>query len=71
MGNIFSTQDQAAAAIAAVGIPVFAWKGENRRRILVVYRANHFKRWQPWDANMILDDGGDVTYIVHENIQKC
>ena len=39
--NIFSTQDQAAAAIAAENIPVFAWKGETEERVLVVYRSNH------------------------------
>ena len=64
--NIFSTQDQAAAAIAAVGIPVFAWKGETEEEFWWCIEQTILKDGKPWDANMILDDGGDVTYIVHE-----
>jgi len=64
--NIFSTQDQAAAAIAAAGIPVFAWKGETEEEFWWCIEQTVLKDGQPWDANMILDDGGDVTWIVHE-----
>lgn len=64
--NIFSTQDHAAAAIAAAAIPVFAWKGETEEEY----------RWcieqtlvgpDGWRPNMLLDDGGDLTAIVHED----
>lgn len=63
--NIYSTQDHAAAAIAAVGVPVFAWKGETEKEYewcieQTLIGPDH---WQP---NMILDDGGDLTLIVHE-----
>lgn len=69
--NIFSTQDHAAAAIAAAGIPVFAWKGETeeeyewclRQQIHVGGEASG----QLWDANLILDDGGDLTALVHND----
>jgi len=64
--NIFSTQDHAAAAIAAAGIPVFAWKGETEEEFWWCIEQTILKDGKPWDANMILDDGGDVTYIVHE-----
>ena len=64
--NIFSTQDQAAAAIAAAGVPVFAWKGETEEEFWWCIEQTVLKDGKPWDANMILDDGGDVTYIVHE-----
>ncbi len=62
--NIFSTQDQAAAAIAATGVPVFAWKGETDEEYdwcieQTIFGANG------WTPNMILDDGGDLTLIVH------
>ena len=63
--NIYSTVDHAAAAIAAKDIPVFAWKGETEEEyewcIRQVIEGN--KNWQP---NMILDDGGDLTKIIHE-----
>ncbi|MBF0422795.1 MAG: adenosylhomocysteinase [Magnetococcales bacterium] len=62
--NIFSTQDQAAAAMAAAGIPVFAWKGETEEEfwwcIEQTIRGPH-----GWTPNMILDDGGDLTLIMH------
>ncbi|MGE3974512.1 MAG: adenosylhomocysteinase [Bdellovibrionales bacterium] len=63
--NIFSTQDHAAVAIAAAGIPVFAWKGET------VDEANWcieqtITGWGPEGYNMILDDGGDLTNMMHE-----
>jgi adenosylhomocysteinase len=64
--NIFSTQDQAAAAIAAAGVPVFAWKGETEEEFWWCIEQTKLKDGKPWDANMILDDGGDVTYLVHE-----
>ncbi|WP_437881993.1 adenosylhomocysteinase [Pseudomonas sp. LRF_L74] len=64
--NIFSTQDQAAAAIAAAGIPVFAWKGETEAEYEWCIEQTILKDGQPWDANMVLDDGGDLTQILHE-----
>lgn len=63
--NIFSTQDHAAAAIAAAGIPVFAWKGETEEEYEWCLEQTCLKDGQPWDANMILDDGGDVTLLIH------
>ena len=65
--NIFSTQDHAAAAIAASGVPVFAWKGETEEEFLWCIRQTIEKDGHPWDANMILDDGGDLTAMVHED----
>lgn len=64
--NIFSTQDQAAAAIAAAGIPVFAWKGETEQEYEWCIEQTILKDGQPWDANMVLDDGGDLTAILHD-----
>ncbi|GAB3376811.1 adenosylhomocysteinase [Spongiibacter taiwanensis] len=64
--NIFSTQDHAAAAIAAAGIPVFAWKGETEEEFWWCIEQTIVKDGQPWDANMILDDGGDLTLVLHE-----
>ena len=64
--NIFSTQDHAAAAIAAAGVPVFAWKGETEEEFWWCIEQTINKDGKPWAANMILDDGGDVTQIVHE-----
>jgi adenosylhomocysteinase len=66
--NIFSTQDHAAAAIAAAGIPVFAWKGETEQEFLWCIEQTILAEKDgstPWDANMILDDGGDLTEMVH------
>ncbi len=63
--NIFSTQDQAAAAIAAAGIPVFAWKGETEEEYVWCLEQTILKDGKPWDANMILDDGGDLTELIH------
>ena len=66
--NIFSTQDHAAAAIAAAGIPVFAWKGETEEEFLWCIEQTILTEKDgstPWDANMILDDGGDLTEMVH------
>jgi adenosylhomocysteinase len=64
--NIFSTQDHAAAAIAAAGIPVFAWKGETEEEFWWCIEQTILKDGKVWNANMILDDGGDVTQIIHE-----
>lgn len=64
--NIFSTQDHAAAAVAAAGIPVFAWKGETEEEYEWCLEQTILKDGQPWDANMILDDGGDLTLMLHE-----
>ena len=63
--NIFSTQDHAAAAIAASGVPVFAWKGETEEEFLWCIEQTILKEGKPWNANMILDDGGDLTEMVH------
>jgi adenosylhomocysteinase len=66
--NIFSTQDHAAAAIAARGIPVFAWKGETEEEYeWCLEQQLHVNGTdQLWDANMILDDGGDLTGLIHK-----
>ncbi len=64
--NIFSTQDHAAAAIAAAGVPVFAWKGETEEEFWWCIEQTILKDGKPWDANMILDDGGDLTQLVHD-----
>ena len=65
--NIFSTQDHAAAAIAAAGIPVYAWKGETEEEyIWCIEQTCHNGEGGLWDANMILDDGGDLTGHIHE-----
>lgn len=64
--NIFSTQDHAASAIAATGVPVFAWKGMTEQEFIwCIEQTLVFDDGQP--LNMILDDGGDLTKIVHEN----
>ncbi len=63
--NIFSTQDQAAAAIAAVGIPVFAWKGMNEEEFWWCIEQTIVGP-DGWKPNMILDDGGDLTQILHD-----
>jgi len=63
--NIFSTQDNAAAAIAKTGVPVYAWKGEtDEEYVWCIDQTLVFKDGQP--LNMILDDGGDLTNLVHE-----
>lgn len=64
--NIFSTQDHAAAAIAAAGVPVYAWKGETEEEYEWCLEQTILKDGQPWDASMILDDGGDLTLMLHE-----
>ena len=67
--NIFSTQDHAAAAIARKGIPVFAWKGETEEEYWWCIRQTieGNKNWKP---NMILDDGGDLTAIMHKDYKE-
>jgi len=64
--NIFSTQDHAAAAIAAAGVPVFAWKGETEEEYEWCIEQTILKDAQPWEANMVLDDGGDLTAMLHD-----
>ena len=64
--NIFSTQDHAAAAIAEAGISVFAWKGETEEEYEWCLEQQVNKNGKPWDANMILDDGGDLTALLHK-----
>ena len=64
--NIFSTQDQAAAAMAAAGIPVFAWKGETEEEAEWCIHQT-IKGPNGWVPNMILDDGGDLTVIMHND----
>lgn len=64
--NIFSTQDHAAAAIAAAGVPVFAWKGETEEEYEWCLEQTILKDGNPWDANMVLDDGGDLTLMLHQ-----
>jgi adenosylhomocysteinase len=63
--NIFSTQDHAAAAIAATGVPVFAWKGMNEDEFWWCIEQT-LRGPDGWTPNMILDDGGDVTTLMHE-----
>ncbi|MCG8358598.1 MAG: adenosylhomocysteinase, partial [Kiloniellales bacterium] len=63
--NIFSTQDQAAAAIAATGVPVFAWKGETEEEFWWCIDQT-IEGPDGWRPNMILDDGGDLTVVMHE-----
>ena len=63
--NIFSTQDQAAAAIAAANIPVFAWKGMNEEEFWWCIHQT-VKGPDGWVPNMILDDGGDLTVLMHK-----
>ena len=64
--NIFSTQDHAAAAVAANGTPVFAWKGETEEEYEWCLEQQVLKNGKPWDANMVLDDGGDLTALLHQ-----
>jgi adenosylhomocysteinase len=64
--NIFSTQDHAASAIAKAGIPVFAWKGETEEEYLWCIKQT-IEGKKDWQANMLLDDGGDLTAIMHND----
>jgi adenosylhomocysteinase len=63
--NIFSTQDQAAAAVAAAGVPVFAWKGLSEDEFWWCIEQT-VRGPDGWEPNMILDDGGDVTKLMHD-----
>ncbi len=63
--NIFSTQDHAAAAVAAAGVPVFAWKGESEEEYWWCVERT-IKGPNGWTPNMLLDDGGDLTQVMHE-----
>lgn len=63
--NIFSTQDHAAAAIAKAGIPVFAWKGETEEEYWHCVEKTIFGP-NDWHPNLLLDDGGDLTLVIHE-----
>src|SRR5689334_2563281 len=66
--NIFSTQDHAAAAIAAAGIPVFAWKGESLEEYWwCTYQAITFPGGK--GPELVVDDGGDVTLLIHKGFQ--
>ena len=66
--NIFSTQDHAAAAIAAAGVPVYAWKGETLEEYW--WCTEQALTWPDADGpNMILDDGGDATLLVHKGVE--
>ena len=63
--NIFSTQDHAAAAIAKAGIPVYAWKGETEEEYIWCIKQT-IESKKDWKPNMLLDDGGDLTAMMHE-----
>jgi adenosylhomocysteinase len=67
--NIFSTQDHAAAAIAKAGIPVYAWKGETEEEYIwcIKQTIEGKKNWKP---NMLLDDGGDLTAMMHNDYKE-
>ncbi len=64
--NIFSTQDHAAAAMAASGIPVFAWKNESEEEYWWCIEQTILHNGEPWNANLLLDDGGDLTEVIHD-----
>merc|ERR1712137_1208186 len=68
--NIFSTQDHAAAAIAATGVPVFAWKGETEEEYLWCIEQSLTAFANGGKPNMILDDGGDLTAMVHNKFPE-
>ena len=63
--NIFSTQDHAAAYIASTGVAVYAWKGQTLEEGDWCIEQTILKDGKPWDCNMILDDGGDLTGMIH------
>ena len=67
--NIFSTQDHAAAAIAKAGIPVYAWKGETEEEYWWCVRQTIVGK-EGWKPNMILDDGGDLTGLMHKEFPE-
>jgi adenosylhomocysteinase len=67
--NIFSTQDHAAAAIAKAGIPVYAWKGETEEEYIWCIKQT-IEGKKDWKPNMLLDDGGDLTAIMHNDYKE-
>ena len=67
--NIFSTQDHAAAAIAKKGIPVYAWKGETEEEYIWCIKQT-IEGKKDWKPNMLLDDGGDLTALMHKDYQN-
>ncbi len=67
--NIFSTQDHAAAAIAKAGVPVFAWKGETEKEYWWCVKQT-IEGKKDWVPNMILDDGGDLTALMHKEYKS-
>jgi adenosylhomocysteinase len=67
--NIFSTQDHAAAAIAQQGIPVYAWKGETEKEYWWCIRQT-IEGKKNWKPNMLLDDGGDLTALMHKEYSE-
>lgn len=68
--NIYSTQDHAAAAMAAAGVPVFAWKGETEEEYVWCIRQT-IEGPDGWRPNMILDDGGDLSLLMHNEYAEC
>ncbi|WP_075502496.1 adenosylhomocysteinase [Candidatus Pelagibacter communis] len=64
--NIFSTQDHAAAAIAKIGVPVYAWKGETEDEYIWCIKQT-IEGKKDWKPNMLLDDGGDLTAMMHKD----
>ena len=67
--NIFSTQDHAAAAIAKKGIPVYAWKGETEEEYIWCIKQT-IEGKKDWKPNMLLDDGGDLTALMHKDYKE-
>jgi len=67
--NIFSTQDHAAAAIAEQGIPVYAWKGETEKEYIWCIKQT-IEAKKDWKPNMLLDDGGDLTALMHKEYSE-
>jgi adenosylhomocysteinase len=67
--NIFSTQDHAAAAIAKTGIPVYAWKGETEEEYIWCIKQT-IEGKKDWKPNMLLDDGGDLTAMMHNDYKE-
>ncbi|MCY4381323.1 MAG: adenosylhomocysteinase [Proteobacteria bacterium] len=68
--NIFSTQDHAAAAMAADGVAVYAWKGQTTEEAEWCIKQTLMKDGKLWDATMLLDDGGDLTEMVHQDFPE-
>ncbi|MEE1544846.1 MAG: adenosylhomocysteinase, partial [Alphaproteobacteria bacterium] len=68
--NIFSTQDHAAAAVAAAGMPIFAWKGETDEQFWWCVDRT-IEGPDGWKPNMILDDGGDLTKVMHDDHREA